>query len=80
MRSIINLFLLVGFAASSLMAAEIVHDAEYYIVEAQNREAWAADDKSVDNKLAAFRENNGGKPPSIVYILIDDISFDGVHP
>ena len=56
MRTIISLFLLLGFTAPGLMAAEIVHDAEYYILEAQNREAWAADDKSVDNKLAAFRD------------------------
>jgi len=57
------------------IAAEIVRDAEYYILEAQNGEAWAVDDESVDNKLAAFRKNNSGKPPNIVYILIDDIGF-----
>ena len=56
-------------------AADIVHDAEYYISAAQNGEKWAADDKIVDEKLAAFREQNGGKPPNIFYILIDDIGF-----
>ena len=54
---------------------EIIHDAEYYILEAQNREQWAADDKVVDQKLAALREKNGGRPPNIFYILIDDIGF-----
>ncbi|MFT5731296.1 MAG: arylsulfatase A-like enzyme [Desulforhopalus sp.] len=54
---------------------EIVHDAEYYILEAQNAEKWAADDKIVDEKLAAFRETNGGNPPNILYILIDDIGY-----
>ncbi len=54
---------------------KIVHDAEYYILEAQNREKWAADDKEVDRKLAEFREKNGGKPPNILYILIDDLGF-----
>ncbi len=29
-------------------AEDIVHDTEYYILEAQNGEQWAADDKSVD--------------------------------
>ncbi len=53
----------------------IVHDTEYYILEAQNGEKWADDDKSVDKKLAAFRENNGGRPPNVLYILIDDIGF-----
>ncbi len=55
--------------------APIVHDTEYYILEAQNSEKWAADDQSVDTKLAAFREKNGGKSPSILYILVDDIGF-----
>jgi arylsulfatase len=53
----------------------IVHDAEYYILEAQNGEKWAADDKAVDAKLAEFRAKNGGNPPNILYILVDDIGF-----
>jgi arylsulfatase A-like enzyme len=75
MRSIFSLCLLIGLMTGTSIAADIVRDSEYYILEAQNAKAWAADDKSVDNKLAAFRENNGGKPPNIVYILIDDIGF-----
>jgi arylsulfatase len=75
MRSIFNIGLLLGLMTGTSIAAEIVRDAEYYILEAQNAKAWAADDKLVDNKLAAFRKNNGGKPPNIVYILIDDIGF-----
>jgi arylsulfatase len=62
-------------ASGQGLAADIVHDAEYYISEAQNGEKWAADDKLVDEKLAAFRRQNGGKPPNIFYILIDDIGF-----
>jgi len=57
------------------LAKDIVHDAEYYIVAEQNGEKWAAEDKRIDEKLAAFREKNGGKPPNIFYILIDDIGF-----
>jgi len=60
---------------SAAYAADIVHDAEYYILEAQNGEKWAAEDKLIDQELAAFREKNGGKPPNIFYILIDDIGF-----
>jgi hypothetical protein len=37
----------------SAQAKSIQHDAEYYILEAQNGELWAADDKTVDAKLAA---------------------------
>jgi len=62
-------------ASSQVLAADIVHDAEYYISAAQNGEKWAADDKLVDEKIAAFRNKNGGKPPNIFYILIDDIGF-----
>jgi arylsulfatase len=53
----------------------LVHDTEYYILEAQNAEQWAAEDEAVDAKLAAFREKNGGKQPNILYILIDDLGF-----
>ena len=53
----------------------IIHDAEYYILEAQHAEKWAADNKTVDKKLAEFTKKNGGKPPNILYILIDDIGF-----
>ena len=63
-------------ATSTAFAAEkIVHDTEYYILQAQNAEKWAADDKAVDEKLAEFKKKNNGKPPNILYILIDDLGF-----
>jgi arylsulfatase len=40
-------------------AQEIAHDSEYYVLESQHAEQWAADDSAVDAKLAAFREGNG---------------------
>ena len=46
--------------------AQIVHDAEYYIIEAQNGERWATEDKALDDKLAEFQKKNGGKPPNIL--------------
>jgi arylsulfatase len=55
--------------------SEIIHDAEYYFLEKQHSEAWAADDAAVDAKLAEIRDANGGKRPNILYILIDDVSF-----
>ncbi len=61
--------------AVSFAAKEIIHDAEYYIIEAQNGEKWAADDKQIDKKLADLRKKNNGKPPNIVYILLDDVGF-----
>jgi arylsulfatase len=69
-----GVLLLVGSGAAAL-ASDIVHDAEYYILEAQNGERWEQQDVALDRKLAEFREKNGGKPPNIFYILIDDIGF-----
>ena len=56
---------------------KIVHDAEYYILEAQNGERWAAEDKELDAKLAALRKKHG-QPPNIVYVLWDDTTFGAV--
>lgn len=53
----------------------IIHDAEYAILAAQNGPRWAADDKTIEAKLSALRKKNGGKPPNIVYILLDDLGF-----
>jgi arylsulfatase len=84
MRRLAILYFLVAIVATMFIgsgtgvvqaAGKIVHDAEYYILEAQNGEKWAADDKAVDAKLSEFRAKNGGKPPNILYILIDDIGF-----
>jgi arylsulfatase len=64
-------------AAGSVGAQEspIIHDAEHYILEAQHAEQWASDDVAVDAKLAELRAKNGGKPPNIIYILLDDVGF-----
>lgn len=54
---------------------EIIRDGEFRYLEAQHGETWAAQDKEIDAKLAELRDANGGKPPNIVYVLIDDVSF-----
>jgi arylsulfatase len=59
---------LAGWVAPG-QAKDIVHDAEYYIIEAQNGERWRADDKEIDARFAKLREANDGKPPNIVYGL-----------
>ena len=33
----------------------IIHDAEHYLLEAQHGEKWSAEDKVLDQKLAALR-------------------------
>ena len=56
------------------MSDRIVHDAEYYIVELQNREKWAAEDAGIDERLAALRKKHG-TPPNIIHIMFDDLAF-----
>ena len=55
-------------------AAEIVHDAEYYILEAQHGDRWAAEDKELDQELAELREKFG-KPPNLIHIMWDDTAY-----
>jgi arylsulfatase len=57
--------------------AQIVHDAEYYILEAQNGERWAAEDRALDARLAELRAKFG-TPPNLVHIMWDDTSFGDV--
>ena len=52
-------------------AHQIVHDAEYYIIEAQNGKAWAVEDGELDIKLAELREKHG-TPPNIIHYMWDD--------
>ena len=75
LSSVLVVIAMIFGTGSAQAAKKIVHDTEYYILEAQNGKQWAADDKEVDKKLAEFREKNNGKPPNILCILIDDVGF-----
>jgi len=68
-------FLSLGLMSQVAVAKDLIHDAEYYVVEAQNGEKWASDDKATAKRLADLRKANGGKPPNIVYILLDDLGY-----
>lgn len=59
----------------ALAQQPIIHDAEFNILSKQNGERWAADDKEIASRLAELRKKNGGKPPNIIYILLDDLGF-----
>lgn len=77
-----NKFFLCLFGLSLLFSAsnaqnKIIHDAEYYILEAQNGERWNAEDKEIEKKLAELKAKFGS-PPNIVYILWDDAPFGAV--
>jgi len=78
------LFTLIAFLANALAgntlakgSAEIIHDAEYYVLEAQHGEKWGAQDKELDKKLKALREKHG-TPPNIIHIMWDDTAVGEV--
>ena len=80
MRQVLVLLLVIVLSPScpaATNAQEIVHDAEYYILEAQNGEKWAAEDVELDARLAELRKQFGS-PPNIVYILWDDMALGAV--
>jgi arylsulfatase len=56
---------------------KIVHDAEYYILEAQNGEKWAAEGKELDKKLAELQKKYG-RQPNIIHIMWDDTAYGDV--
>jgi arylsulfatase len=58
-------------------AAQIVHDAEHYILEAQHGEAWAKQDKEIQAKLEALEAKHGTKP-NIIHIMWDDTALGEV--
>jgi arylsulfatase len=70
---------LVGIAgllvSGAVQAKEIVHDGEFNFIKTQYAEKWAEEDKEIDVQLSAIRDQNGGKRPNILYVLIDDVSF-----
>ncbi|MEM7144475.1 MAG: sulfatase-like hydrolase/transferase [Verrucomicrobiota bacterium] len=74
-QTIITLLVCLAGIPALSSRAEIVHDAEFYILEEQHGEKWQAEDEALDEKLAEFRKGNDGKAPNILYILIDDIGF-----
>ena len=64
--------LLLGIGTATAWAAdEIIHDAEYYVLEAQHGDKWAAEDKELKAKLAELKAKHG-TPPNIIHIMWDD--------
>ena len=81
LRTVPNKLLVLIFAFVCTQAAiaqqPIVHDAEHYILLAQNGERWEAEDETLDVKLAALREKHG-RAPNIIHIMWDDTPFGDI--
>jgi arylsulfatase A-like enzyme len=69
--------LAISGAQASDSSGKIVHDAEYYILDAQNGDKWAAEDKELDKKLSELR-NKYGRPPNLIHIMWDDTAYGDV--
>jgi len=73
----LSLILISCFSITPQAEDKIVQDAEYYILEAQNGEKWAAEDKELDQKLAELRKKYNN-PPNIIHIMWDDTAYGDV--
>ena len=63
--------LLASTPALAQSAKPIVHDAEFYVLDAQYGQKWAVQDKDLDAKLAELRKKFG-TPPNIIHVMWDD--------
>jgi len=71
-------FLVMGKGASFAQAADqIVHDAEYYVLEAQHGKEWAAEDVALQGKLDAQKKKHG-RPANLIHIMWDDTAYGDV--
>ena len=64
-----------GLVSAQPKRGEIIHDAEHYVLLKEHGERWAAEDKRNKERLKELYEKNDGKPPNIIYILIDDVGY-----
>ena len=71
--------LLASLCAQTAPAQDaIVHDAEYYVLEAQNGEKWRAEDQQLRARLAALRGNERALP--VLLQWLDDTEWVTVPP
>ena len=68
------IFAIAFSTATAIAADQIVHDAEYYVLEAQHGDTWAVEDKELDKKLDALQKKHG-RPPNIIHIMWDDTAY-----
>jgi len=80
MRKLQNLLFiaLTIFVFGKSNAQKIIHDAEYYIIEAQNGKKWAVEDGELNKKLAELKKKyKTPLNPTVVQAEQVDTSADG---
>jgi len=75
LASMASTLLALTIFSGNTLANGIVHDAEFYVLKSQNGEKWAAEDKTLDKKLAALREKHGRPPNIIGSIRISQVKY-----
>ena len=77
-KAFTHLLSLISICALSTLAvkaqkgkSKIIHDAEYYILDAQHEDKWATEDQDIDKKIAALKKKYG-RSPNIIHIMWDD--------
>ncbi|WP_428525687.1 sulfatase-like hydrolase/transferase [Roseibium sp.] len=61
-------------SASAQDGTEIIHDAEFYVLQAQNGDRWAEEDEGLQAKLAELEARFGTKP-NLIHIMWDDTAY-----
>lgn len=69
--AIITLSLAASHAVLAKTELGVVHDAEFYVLQARHGEKWAAEDAEIDAKLAEVEAKFGNKP-NIIHVMWDD--------
>lgn len=71
--SAISVMLAASLPLASLQAAP-TFDGHFQVEQKKNAKAWAAEDKTINQRLAKL-EKRFGKRPNIIYILTDDVGW-----
>lgn len=78
MKNVVLLLMVAFFVGvGGLNAKEIIHDAEFLILEKQHGEKWAKEDATLDKKLAELKKKFG-KSPNIIHLMWDDSGYGDV--
>ncbi len=70
-KCLLALVIAAGFAGTSYAQQ---FDAPHEVLRKKNKDKWAAEDKQINERLAALEERFG-KKPNIIYILADDVCW-----
>ena len=74
---------MLGLIVSSVTTAlaqapsKLIHDAEYYVLEAQNGERWSQEDTALQARLDELKKKFG-RPPNIIHVMWDDTAYGDI--